>query len=217
EKQLNDVNIKKYDDQINFIKQDKYNIYKIKFYFEEEQKQVFNPLELVNSVLSDDFKTANNFYIDEKDTGTLAILNRYADGLDQIKFGYYKNPYLFYKLIEPEKLIVENIKEVDSKLIKNYQLNNNQELAVKKGINIDNFFYLQGPPGTGKTQTICAIANSYALENKTILMTSQSHEAINNFFDRLDELNNDNPLLVMIKYISNQEQNESNKYNMDCA
>ena len=212
----NNKHIKKIWEQISTIKNE-YQCYKISFSFEKEQKQTFVPLQLVNSTLSDDFKTANNFYIDEKDSGTLAILNRYTDGLEQIKSGYYKNPYLFYKLIEPEALTVNLTKEVNSKIINNYQLNDYQKLAVQKGINIDNFFYLQGPPGTGKTQTICAIANQYALENKTILMTSQSHEAINNFFDRLDETNNDNPLLVMIKYIANEEQNESNKYNIDYA
>lgn len=215
-----DANIKvinQYDKQIQFVNQDKYTIFAISFRFDDEQNHAFAPIQLVNSALSSDNATANNFYIDEKDSGTLAILNRYADGLEQIRFGYYKNPYLFANLIRPQDLRVEGTKEIDSQILANYQLNANQESAVYKGINIDNFFYLQGPPGTGKTQTICAIANQYALEDKTILMTSQSHEAINNFFDRLDELNSDNPRLIMIKYIADEQKNEANKYNIDYA
>ena len=214
---INQKIIKKYSDQVEFINQDEYNVFAITFRFEDEQNHAFIPLHLVNSVLNDDFKTANNFYIDEKDSGTLAILNRYADGLEQIRFGYYKNPYLFANLIDPANLRVDGSKEIDENLVSKYQLNTNQQIAVEKGINIDNFFYLQGPPGTGKTQTICAIANSYALEDKTILMTSQSHEAINNFFDRLDELNANNPLLIMIKYIADEQKNEANKYSIDYA
>ena len=48
-------------------------------------------------------------------------------------------------------------------------------------------------------------------------MTSQSHEAINNFFDRLDELNNDNPQLILIKYIADQQKNSENPYNVEWA
>ena len=207
--------LEKYNNQIEILNQGEYNVSKISFAFSDEDN--FNPLILKDSALSDNYKTANNFYINQEDTGTLAILNRYADGLEQIKSGYYKNPYLFANLIQPDNLRVQITKEIDKTILNNYQLNQNQEDAVRKAINIDNFFYLQGPPGTGKTQTICAIANQYAIENKTILMTSQSHEAINNFFDRLDELNRNNPLLIMIKYIANEEMNESNKYNIDYA
>ncbi|MBQ5492355.1 MAG: AAA family ATPase, partial [Mycoplasmataceae bacterium] len=211
----NNSKLEKYNNQIEILKQGEYNVSKISFAFSDEDN--FNPLTLKDSALSDNFKSANNFYINQEDTGTLAILNRYADGLEQIKSGYYKNPYLFANLIQPDSLRVKITKEIDKTILNNYQLNQNQENAVRKAINIDNFFYLQGPPGTGKTQTICAIANQYAIENKTILMTSQSHEAINNFFDRLDELNRNNPLLIMIKYIANEEMNESNKYNIDYA
>ena len=213
----NDLAIKRYEKQIDFINQKQYNISYLTFSFDDEQNNIFTPLQLFNSSEYDDIKTINNFYINEKDNGTLAILNRYVDGLDQIRFGYYKNPYLFENLIDPLNLKVDGKEQLKEEIINKYQLNDNQQSAVFKAINIDNFFYLQGPPGTGKTQTICAIANEYALENKTILMTSQSHEAINNFFDRLDELNNDNPLFIMIKYIANEEKDKENKYNLDCA
>ena len=208
----------KYTEKINNISSAEYDKCEfIKFTFDDELNKAFSNLILVNSITNP--LDANDYYINEKDTGKLAIINRYQNGLEKLKMGYYRNPFLFSKLIEPTSLRINTEKEINPIIIDRYQLdsNKNQKEAVKKAINIDNFFYLQGPPGTGKTQTICAIANQYALENKTILMTSQSHEAINNFFDRLDELNNDNPQLILIKYIADQQKNSENPYNVELA
>lgn len=93
-------------------------------------------------------------------------------------------------------------KEVPNDIIKKYSLNQKQIEVVNKAVCTRDTFYLQGPPGTGKTQTISAITNVLSNENKNVLMTSSTHEAISNFFDRLNELSNDNPNIIQLKYDS---------------
>ena len=48
-------------------------------------------------------------------------------------------------------------------------------------------------------------------------MASQSHEAINNFFDRLDDINYQNPKLMLVKYIPDKQKEMQNKYNVDSS
>ena len=129
--------------------------------------------------------------------------------------GFYKNPFLLQKLINPSSLKVSIDQQINPVITNSFKLNKLQTDAIKKAINIEDYFYLQGPPGTGKTQTICAVADQYILDHKTILMASQSHEAINNFFDRLDDINYQNPKLMLVKYINDKQKDLQNKYNVD--
>ncbi|MDK2819392.1 MAG: AAA family ATPase [Mycoplasmataceae bacterium] len=147
-----------------------------------------------------------NWVITNKDVGKIEVIKRYKYSFDNINKGFYKNPYLFYSLlsipeINKDALVSENKwKNVNPVIREKYNLNDDQEKVIEKSINMRDIFYLQGPPGTGKTQTICAISEEYTNVNNNVLMTSSTHEAINNFFDRLNEKNSNNPNLILLKY-----------------
>ena len=208
----------KYSQLITTLKNGQYDCKKISFVLNDDQKVAFEPFMVISSIKSffNGF-SFSNYYFDEFNFWGAVNTARLTNYLYYILEGFYKNPFLLQKLINPEKLTVK-IDQAISPVIKNsFQLNKLQTEAIKKAINIEDYFYLQGPPGTGKTQTICAIANQYALEHKTILMASQSHEAINNFFDRLDEINYQNPKLMLVKYIPDKQKEMQNKYNVDSS
>lgn len=88
-----------------------------------------------------------------------------------------------------------------------YHLNEKQEHSVKKAIASRDVFYLQGPPGTGKTQTICAMAEEFIKRGENILITSSTHEAIENFMNRLNENNLNNPNYIIFKFDYNSKRN----------
>lgn len=60
--------------------------------------------------------------------------------------------------------------------------------AVKQGISESPVLLLQGPPGTGKTTVIVEIILQAIAQNKRILLTSQTHQAVCNVLERLHDL-----------------------------
>lgn len=153
-----------------------------------------------------------NITLEDNDVGTRAIVRRFKDALWNLENGYYKNPLFFKAIRKPQELKITTNLEITNIILSKYNLNNKQKLAVTKAINSDSVFYLQGPPGTGKTQTISAIAECLINEGKKIVMTSSTHEAINNFFDRLNENNLTNPNILLLKYRAIANKNENNDY-----
>lgn len=152
--------------------------------------------------------------ISSDDIGLIRKFQRYNHSMRNIKEGIYKNPYIIKSIITPSK--INNYKDVPLEIINKYQLNDNQLKSVKGSISTNDNFYLQGPPGTGKTQTICAITECIINENKNVLMTSSTHEAINNYFDRLDEFTKDNPNIILLKQDSlNKDRNKTNDYDFN--
>lgn len=71
--------------------------------------------------------------------------------------------------------------KIDDAELTDYGLNEDQKLALEKIVSVKPLGLLQGPPGTGKTRFIAALAH-YAITNglaKNVLISSQSHEAVN--------------------------------------
>jgi len=69
------------------------------------------------------------------------------------------------------------------------KLDQNQKLAVKKAMSLDNNEYLviQGPPGTGKTTVITEIIKQIVSQDKKakVLVASQSNQAVDNVLEKL--------------------------------
>ena len=63
-----------------------------------------------------------------------------------------------------------------------------QVSAVKKGLSESPVLLLQGPPGTGKTTVIVEIILQAIAQNKRVLLTSQTHQAVCNVLEKLHEL-----------------------------
>lgn len=167
---------------------------------EEDNKKLW--IELSRDILDireKQYDENDIYYFEPMNVANAKKSRRMYNALMQIRNGYYKNSNLFRSIITPSK-IEDFKKEIPLEIKRKYKLNKRQESAVKKSINFNDVFYLQGPPGTGKTQTLCATAECYIGENKNIIMCSSTHEAIDNFLERLHENNKNNPNLIIFKY-----------------
>ena len=77
---------------------------------------------------------------------------------------------------------------------------NPEQLKILKALNNEKCKYVvvEGPPGTGKSHTISAIAFDYVLNGKSILILSDTREALdvveNKINDTLDKVRGENPL-----------------------
>lgn len=76
-----------------------------------------------------------------------------------------------------------------------------QVSAVKQGLSESPVLLLQGPPGTGKTTVIVEIILQALAQNKRVLLTSQTHQAVCNVLERLDKLKvSDHYPISMVRY-----------------
>lgn len=131
-------------------------------------------------------------------SGDIALYTRGKTALDKLESGDVKNPYLAGLLIEPQKFENKfdfyNESNVEFALKK---LNPNQKQAIIKCLNSNSIFCLQGPPGTGKTQTITELVYQYNKMGKKVLLSSQTHIAIDNVIERLPKELNILPLRLV--------------------
>lgn len=66
---------------------------------------------------------------------------------------------------------------------------NNQVKSVIKAVGNENIFLIQGPPGTGKTTVIAEIVQQLINKGERVLVTSQTHVAVDNVLEKLSDLN----------------------------
>ncbi|WP_308700364.1 AAA domain-containing protein [Mesomycoplasma hyorhinis] len=148
------------------------------------------------------------FTLNDNQTGFITKIKRYLGAFANIYKGFYKNPYMVRSIFNPQTINSELLRntQLEQSTKRKYHLNEKQELSVKKAIASRDVFYLQGPPGTGKTQTICAMAEEFIKRDENILITSSTHEAIENFMDRLNENNLNNPNYIIFKFDYNSKR-----------
>lgn len=170
--------------------------------------------ELIQKNINDisENNNPNKISIDRNDVANAVKVKRYYHAINQLNSGYYKNFNLF-KSIKNPSCIFSFQYDVPDNIRQKYNLNKKQLSSVQKAINIDDIFYLQGPPGTGKTQTLCAICESVIKRGDNLLMCSSTHEAINNFLERLADNNRNNPNVIIFKYKFISTKEEQSTYN----
>lgn len=124
-------------------------------------------------------------------------IERQEKSLDAFFKGFVKNPYLSRYLFEPKSL--QNLNHnIEDDIEWNLQsLNDRQKEAVRKAVASESIFLLQGPPGTGKTQVIAEIIAQLTKKGKKILVSSETHKAIDNVFDRLPKIPEIRPLRLI--------------------
>lgn len=124
-------------------------------------------------------------------------IERQEKSLDAFFKGFVRNPYLSKYLFEPKSL--QNLNHnIEDDIEWNLQsLNDRQKEAVKKAVASESIFLLQGPPGTGKTQVIAEIIAQLTKKGKKILVSSETHKAIDNVFDRLPKIPEIRPLRLI--------------------
>ena len=84
----------------------------------------------------------------------------------------------------------------------NREMNSDQRAAVEKVLSAEDYALILGMPGTGKTTTVAQIIRTLVQRDKTILLTSYTHSAVDNillklrpFFTSKDNGNRDTAIL----------------------
>ena len=161
--------------------------------------------------------------------GEFALIKRFKNAIKQLKEGEHFSPRLTEWLFdtkyarEPEKKDI--IKESDLNWYnKNIESDNFQKEAIIKMLQAPDLFLLQGPPGTGKTTVIVEAICQLVKQNKRVLLTSQSNDAVDNAFERLAKINNLETRALRIgisnkknKKFKNSDEESALKYSEDTA
>lgn len=79
--------------------------------------------------------------------------------------------------------ISKSVTECAIKTLKH--LNTLQQRAVLKALTAEDYLLIQGMPGTGKTQTVVALIKLMVSLNKSVLITSHTHSAVDNVLVKL--------------------------------
>ena len=134
-----------------------------------------------------------------------AKIERQEKALKSINEGYVRNPFLPTYLFAPESLRSNSAvaEDIDWYL---ESLNERQKLAVRRALTSESLFLLQGPPGTGKTQVIAELTAQFAKRGKKVLISSETHKAIDNVFERLPKI----PEIRPLRLIPSQNKKETN-------
>ena len=125
-----------------------------------------------------------------------AKIERQKKTLESFYHGYVKNPFLASYLFVPETLGKAESEIRDIEWFGS-RLNDSQKEAVRKALASNSLFLLQGPPGTGKTEVIAEITAQYVKQGKKVLVSSETHKAIDNVFDRLPKIPEIRPLRLI--------------------
>lgn len=125
-----------------------------------------------------------------------AKIDRQRKTLESFYHGYVKNPFLASYLFVPETLGKSENDFGEIEWFEN-RLNDSQKEAVRKALASNSLFLLQGPPGTGKTEVIAEITAQYVKQGKKVLVSSETHKAIDNVFDRLPKIPEIRPLRLI--------------------
>jgi hypothetical protein len=116
-------------------------------------------------------------------------INRQKSALDAVRFDRAVRGDLRQLLVHPEKCwIPEDMAEID---FFQPDLDDAKRLAVKKALSTEDFLLVQGPPGTGKTTFITELILQTLKQQPSarILLTSQTHVALDNAVERLQKQN----------------------------
>ena len=140
-------------------------------------------------VTIDDFNFCGTVGIDIVQEKT--NLKRFSIALNQVEKHETVNPKVFDIINNPSIVEMNPITPINQfyqDVFKDQSTPN--AIAVKKALATKDIFLLQGPPGTGKTtviaEIICQILHNN--ENAKILLTSQSHVAVDHAIQKVSEL-----------------------------
>ncbi len=157
---------------------DEETIYRISIYFRLPEGMVEIKKDAVTLVQSCK-------YIVYDPRAEKAKLFRQEKALENFYSGYVKNPYLSTYLFDPSGL-QDPTQQLDADWTWFLEsLNDKQKEAVRKAVYSNGIFLLQGPPGTGKTQVIAETVAQLVKKGKKVLISSETHKAIDNVFERL--------------------------------
>lgn len=129
-------------------------------------------------------------------SAALDALNRQKAALDAVRFDRAVRSDIRQLLVNPQEVPTPDV-EVDVQFVQ--PLNESQQEVVKAALSTEDFLIVQGPPGTGKTTFITEVVlqTVKANPNARILLSSQTHVALDNALERI-QAKNTNLKLVRI-------------------
>lgn len=115
-------------------------------------------------------------------------LDRQKASLDAIRFGRAHRSTINDLLVSPEQARIPV--QVHPVELFQQDLDAPKREAVAKSLGAQDFLVVEGPPGTGKTKLITEIVLQHIKEdsNSRVLVTSQTHSALDNAIERIREL-----------------------------
>ena len=140
-------------------------------------------------------------------SGEQALLRRQEDGLNAFRLGAVRNPLLPSFLLDPRSLPPLKVEEPERWYLPS--LNERQKEAVRRCLASDGIFLLQGPPGTGKTQVLAEAIAHLAERGKKVLVTSETHKAIDNVLERLPSLTGVLPVRLVGKAVRGRRKEDA--------
>lgn len=167
-------------------------------------------LKISGELKEDDDYEKNFIFLNLYDTGQKIKIDSISESLKLINKGSTGPKIeLIEYLIGEREMPNLNDNQNDKKISKYITgLNNSQKEAFKKAIDGSPITLIKGPPGTGKTHVINAIVRYITKElNEKVVISSQTHVAIDNVLDKLME-NHD---LV----VPNRITKRKNKYSIE--
>ena len=173
-----------------------------------EYRIYFRPNDITDSIneIRKAVEEIEPIYLVYDNRAEKAKIERQEKALSSISGGYVKNPFLPTYLFAPTELRqISRVSEKDPDWCLE-SLNDGQKLAVKRALASESIFLLQGPPGTGKTQVIAEITAQFCKQGKKVLISSETHKAIDNVFERLPKI----PEIRPLRLIPNQNGKETN-------
>jgi hypothetical protein len=124
-----------------------------------------------------------------------AALDRQKAALDAVRFDRAIRPDLGPLLLHPEKARTPNLGE-EVRFLQS-QLDDDKKEAVRAALATEDFLVVEGPPGTGKTTFIAEVVHQTLQRNPNarILVSSQTHVALDNALEKILDLGQDRKLL----------------------
>lgn len=115
-------------------------------------------------------------------------LNRQKSALDAIRYDRAVRSDLRNLLVNPDEIQIPTV-EGEIQFIQD--LNKSQQEVVRSTLSMQDFLLVQGPPGTGKTTFITEVILQTLQQNPKarILLSSQTHVALDNALERIQSKN----------------------------
>lgn len=117
-------------------------------------------------------------------------LNRQEQALKMIRFKESINPEISNIILDPKTATSKDNILLSSSDFHSKYIDSSKKESLEKALSSDNIFLLQGPPGTGKTTFISELVCQIVDRNPQakILITSQSHVAVDHSLTKIKEL-----------------------------
>ena len=181
-------------------------IYSFSKFWSDEDLELYFSFARVNDYIAKEF--GDKPVLVNILSGDVALYKRGKQALRDLKEGNVKSPGIASYLFNVSEFETsEDIINRENIVWSNNSLDKYQKEAVYKALNSNSIFLLQGPPGTGKTQTITEMVYQFNKLGKKVLLSSQTHVAIDNVIERLpDELD-----VLPIRLINSERKIKSSR------